>query len=187
MPDKARYFDFITYETDREKVKAILKAEGGDYLISPVHQPDSEQSKPHLHVMYRHGNTVTVKAAKKVIPADLPANGYVVAVAHPTNRQRYYLHLDDPEKQQFDGGARDLILVNNFPLDLTRELSAEERRQMSHKVLKFVRDNAITEYAELVDATERLDEDMFKYVETHTIFLSRYLDSVRYSAHPDDD
>lgn len=189
MAEKARYFDFITYETDVEKLKKILKAEGGDYLISPLHQPDpgddGEAKKPHRHVMYCHGNSTTFKAAKRIIPADLPVNGIVIPVTHPPNRQRYYLHLDDPEKEQFQEGASCLTVVNNFPLDLTKPLSPEQLRMVSHQVLAFIREYEITEYSELVDGLERTDEEMYAYAVSHTIFLSRYLDSKRYRGKED--
>lgn len=186
MPDKARYFDFITYETEIEKLVQMLKEEGGDYLISPVHKPDEQEKKAHRHVMYCHGNTITFKAAKKIIPDALPANGVVIPVVHPSNRQRYYIHLDDPEKQQFEDGVNALTVVNNFPLDLSKHLSPEQLKIVSHQVLAFIREYEITEYSELIDALESHDEDMFSYAVSHTIFLGRYLDSKRYKKSDDE-
>lgn len=182
MSDKCRFFAFITYETDIEVIKSLLIAEGGDYLISPLHQPDDECKKPHYHVLYCHGNSTTFKCAKKIVPESLPANGVLLPVHHPRNMMRYFLHLDNPEKQQFPNGRNDLVVIGNFPLDLSKQLSPEQKRVISRKVLAFIRDYSICEYAELMDALEtQEDPDLFDYAWSHTISISRYLDSRRFS------
>lgn len=178
--DKCRFFDFITYESF-EKVKALLTDEGGDYLISPLHEPDGDNKKKHFHCMYSHGNSTTLKHVRTLIPAELPVNGKIVPVLHPANRMRYYLHLDDPDKQQFPAGSEALTVIRNFPLDLKKPLTSEEKRMLPYRVKEYVREFSICEYAELIDALANYDDDMFQYACNHTIFLGRYLDSRRYS------
>lgn len=180
MADKYRYFDWVTYKPFDE-VYQKLNEEGGDFLISPIHKADSEVKKKHLHVMYAHGNTIAPKAARDILlPLRLAANDYIVAVQHPRNRMRYYLHLDDPDKEQFPEGASALTIVRNFPLDLTKPLSEEERRQLPIRVIDFIADYNISEYKELIDALKNYDYELFQFAYTHTIFLGRYLDSKRF-------
>lgn len=180
MAEKFRFFDFISYKPF-EEVYDKTYVEGGDYLISPFHKPDLEVKKKHLHTMYAHGNTITLKAARDIlVPLGLAANDYIVGIKHPRNRMRYYLHLDDPDKEQFPEGAEALTIVRNFPLDLTKPLSEEERRLLPVRVVDFINSNNIFEYKQLIDQLKDYDYDLFQFAYTHTIFLGRYLDSKRF-------
>lgn len=182
MADKYRFFDFVTYDP-YEKIIEELKKEGGDYLVSPQHSPDETEKKEHNHVMYSHGNSTTFKHGRDILLGlDLAVNGYIVGVEHPRNRMRYYLHLDNPEKQQFPEGRKALTVVNNFPLDLTKPLSEEEKRELPKRVISFIEEYNIFEYSTLLLSLMERDDDMFQYATTHTIMLARFLDSKRYTS-----
>lgn len=180
--DKYRYFAFLVYEeTAVDNWQKVLKDTHGDYLISPMHSPDDEQKKPHWHVVYRHPTTITLDCALRTIPADIPANGHIEYLRTPRNYQRYLLHLDDPDKEQFDDGVAALTIINNFPVDLSRDLSAAELREIRRRCFELIRGNDITEYAELIDFL--IDTDDFEaldYVCTHTILFNGYVSSRRH-------
>ena len=200
MADKSRYFAFIVYpqnpaiwekpldtpgEEDyaelREKLAEILRETFGQYAISPIHQPDDENKNAHWHVVYKHSNTCTLKAAQGIIPSVLPLNGYILMLHHPRVYQRYLIHLDNLDKEQFDGGTNEILTVNGFPLDLTREFSAPELRQMRDEIHDLIRSNEIYEYADLLDALADAGEvDLLDYACNHTILFSTYLSSRRY-------
>lgn len=199
MADKSRYFAFLVYpenpfltgvplgEYDPSMIPQAyarlvetLKATFGEYAISPLHEPDEENAKPHWHVIYKHSNTCTKSAAESVIPMMLPANGHLLMLHHPRVYQRYLIHLDDKQKQQFPEGRDAITLVNRFPLDLSREFSAPELRQMRMDVFDFIRDNDLVEYSDLVDALQRVSEyDLLDYACNHTILYNSYLASRR--------
>ena len=70
--------------------------------VTAQHQPDEECKKPHWHVMFYSGHgPITLAAAKAAIPEGVPANGYIEPAHSPQGSQRYLIHLDDPEKQQW--------------------------------------------------------------------------------------
>ena len=180
--EKYRYFVFIVYEESAaEDWRERLKKSHGCFAISPLHQPDEECKKPHYHVVYMHGNTTTLEGAKRAIPKDVAANNYVEPCPHPRNYQRYLVHMDDPEKQQWEGNPRELIeVVNNFPLDLSRDYSKEERYQQRMDVIALIRDNDLCEYADLLEGL--IDNglyDLFDYASNHTIMMQAYLGSRR--------
>lgn len=180
--DKARYACFLVYEESApENWREVLRRSHGAFAISPLHEPDDECGKPHYHVVYKHGNTVTLSGMKKAIPEEVPANGHVELCLHPRNYQRYLLHLDDPDKQQWQGNPRELIdVMNGFPLDLTRDYSKEERNQQRADVMAIIRDNDLCEYADLLEGL--LDSgmyDLFDYAFNHTIAMQAYLGSRR--------
>lgn len=178
---KARYWTFLVYpESAPEDWAGILRRSHGSYAISPLHQPDEENSKPHYHVVYMHGNTTTASGAKSAIPAEVPANGYVEAVANPGNLQRYLIHLDDPEKEQFPDGVNAITLLNGFPLDLTRELSKSEKARIRLELMGIIRDNGVTEYSDFIFGLMDMgDPDMLDYACNHTILFEGVIRSMR--------
>lgn len=109
----------------------------------------------------------------------MPANGYVEPARAPRNLQRYLIHLDDPDKEQFDGGVVDIQVLNGFPLDLTRDFSAAERREQRRKVHEFIRDYDIREYSDLLDYLADFDLDLYDYACNHTILFNTYITSRR--------
>ena len=187
--DKAKFFAFLVYEESAPADwRKVLKDTHGDYLISPLHSPDDEVSKPHFHVVYRHGNPVSLDCAKRLIPEGIPANGHLEMLHRPRNYQRYLLHLDDPDKEQFEDGALALEVINNFPVDLSRELSAAELRQLRRRCHAIIRANDINEYFELIDLLEgEGDFEAEDYASTHTIHINAYISSRRHSAKPVDE
>lgn len=180
--EKYWYFAFLVYEDSAsDDWRERLKRSHGAFAISPLHQPDDECKKPHWHVVYKHSNSVSLEGAKRVIPDNVAANGYVEPVTNPRNYQRYLLHLDDPEKQQWHGDPQELIeCLNGFPLDLTRDYSKQERAQQRLDVIALIRDNDLCEYADLLEGL--IDNgmyDLFDYASNHTIMMQAYLGSRR--------
>lgn len=180
--NKARYAVFLVYEESApEGWWEILKDSHGSFARSPLHEPDDECKKPHWHVIYKHGNTVALSGMQKAIPAGVAANGHIELCMHPRNYERYLLHLDDPEKQQWTGDPQELIeTCNGFPLDLTRDYSKAERNQQRSDLIALIRDNELCEYADLLEGL--VDSglyDLLDYACNHTIFCQAYLSSRR--------
>lgn len=179
---RAYYAVFLVYpESAPADWWERLKASHGSFARSPLHEPDEESAKPHYHVIYKHGTNLNLDGMKRVIPDGIAANGYIELCAHPRNYQRYLVHLDDPEKQQWEGDPRELIeTCNGFPLDLSRDFSPSERAEQRRQVFQLIRDNGVCEYADLLEGL--MDAglyDLFDYACNHTILFSHYLASRR--------
>ena len=179
---KSTYFDFLVYpESAPADWLDRLKSSHGAYAVSPLHEPDGDCSKPHYHVVYKHGGPITLDGAKRVIPAGIAANGYIEPTHSPRGYQRYLVHLDDPDKQQWDGDPRDHIWTcNGFPLDLSRDLSKAELQAIRADIFALIRDNGVVEYADLLDGL--LDVGMWDhwdYAFNHTLAFTAYLASRR--------
>lgn len=180
MASKIRYGAFLVYpDSAPEDWKQILKDSHGSFAISPLHEP-GDGEKPHYHVIYKHGSPVTIEALASCIPAAVPANGLVEPVTAPRNYQRYLIHLDDPDKQQFSG-SECIEVLNGFPLDLTRDYSKAELLAFRHKIQALIREFDIFEYADLLDYLADAGEvDLHDYAFNHTIAFNTYLSSRRY-------
>lgn len=181
---KHQYYDFLIYpDSAPDNFLSILKDSHAPFVLSPLHAPDDQDAKPHYHCIYMHGGPCmfsTALAFLKPIVCDngIAANGYVEITHHPHGYMRYLLHLDDPEKEQFDGGRYDCTVLNAFPLDLTRELSREELRDIRRNIFAYIRKWDITEYSQLIDDLDG-DEEWLDYVCNHTILFNGYLTSRR--------
>lgn len=178
---KAKYWTFLVYpESAPDDWVGILRRSHGSYAISPLHQPDGEQSKPHYHVIYMHGNTTTPGGVRNAVPVEVPANGYIEVAANPSNLQRYLIHLDDPEKEQFPDGINAITLINGFPLDLTRELSKSEKARIRLELMHIIRENGVVEYSDFIFGLMDMgDPDMLDYACTHTMLFEGVIRSVR--------
>lgn len=195
MADKYRYAAFVVYpESAPDDWVDRLRATHCMFAISPLHEPDGENAKPHYHVLYKHSGPATLAAMTRCIPSDVPANGHVEPVPHGRGYMRYLIHLDDPEKQQFPDGKDAITCLNAFPLDLSREYTAEERNAQRAEVFSLIRENGLTEYADLLDGLNDMGrDDLFDFAFNHTIALTHYLASRRHgfdshrSQEPDSD
>lgn len=197
MATKARFFTFIVYPDSAptdwlRQLEASLRM----FLVSPLHEPDKvaedvpddaaigHQRKPHWHVCYCHGNTITARAARSLIRDEFPwalmppqDNKFMVGAA--CNLARYFLHIDQPDKQQFEGDPYELLTaLNGYPLDLSRQLTRAEKRQMRVNVQAFAGQHGIVEYAELCDSLRHVqDWEMYDFVCDNYGWCNAYLRS----------
>lgn len=189
--DKFRHFLFEFYpESAPEDWEKRLRDTGFEFAVSPVHSKDKKDDgtlkKPHRHVIFKTpGKSPWMfKRARKMLQAtEVPANGYIEPAFNSRGAQRYLIHLDDPEKQQFEEGQRAILLINDFPLDITRDLTASEKREVRRKVFDFIEKYQITEYWGLIKSLldGYGDMDMLDYACNHTIMFNAYLTSYRHS------
>ena len=175
--NKSRYFAFEVYpENSPADWLEILKGSLLPFAVSPLHTP--EDGKPHHHVIYKHAGPATLDCVKSTIPEGIAANGYIEPVHAPRNYQRYLIHLDNPEKQQFK--ASEIVVLNGFPLDLSRDFSKAELDEHSRRVFAIIREFSITEYADLIDyCLDNEPPEIYDYARRNTILYNTYITSVR--------
>lgn len=177
---KNTYFDFEIYpESAPDDWEQQLKDTHVPFAISPEH----DDGKPHRHAIMKTANPVTLDYAKTLIPDGIAANGYLEPTHHPRNYQRYLIHLDDPDKQQFQGGAAEITVLNGFPLDLTRDYSRSELAGFRSDVFVLIRELNFVEYADLLDyLSDTGAVDLLDYASNHTILFNTYITSRREKA-----
>lgn len=188
---KHRGFAFLIYpESAPQYWLDLLEGTHLRALVSPLHDADvwteadearnaehkaGTLKKPHYHCMVLFDGPTTAKNALSVLePLGVK---YVEPVASVANMTRYFAHLDNEDKARYD--ANDIKALNGAYIDLTRELSPEEKRIIKLKVLAWIRDNSVTEYADVVNYAMDAEPDWLDYVTSQTIFLTGYLRSVR--------
>lgn len=180
---KKRHWAFVAYpESLPENWIEMLKQSGLKVAISPLHDrdtnPTGESKKPHYHVIVSYEGPTTfgnverlTKQLNQPIPQPLEqVRGYY----------RYLTHEDNPEKAQYD--KADIRTLNGFNIRDFVEMSKSEVGKYIREVQGFIRDNRITEYADLMDKLMDGGEtlaDWWEVASNHTLFFTAYLRSAR--------
>lgn len=179
---KGRNWAFVMYpESMPADWFEILEKTGLPFAISPLHDkdinPTGESKKPHYHVICQYGNTTTAKNVKENVCDKV--NGTIpIKLESIKGMYRYHLHLDNPEKYQYDD--RDRIFINGFDVSNVNALTQTEVQKIIKDLTSLIIDNDIYEYADLLNLLLENDlNNMFIVASSHTIYFSTFINSRR--------
>lgn len=157
------------------------KLNGLQWVESPLHDhdinPDGTPKKPHWHIMIQNQGKISYQQAKVI--ADLIFGASPEYVKNVVGMVRYFAHLDNPEKYQYDPSG-----IIGHGIDVSQYLQTEaDIERMVCDIEDYIDDNRITEYAELCRACRRMEEhpDWHKCVDTHTVHFKAYINSCRHA------
>lgn len=147
-------------------------------IISPIHSADEKQSKPHVHFMVDYPNPVILETARSDY-GEVAANGYLEPVRSRKAMMRYFLHLDDQDKEQLD--PEDVLTVCGAIFDPSQELTADDILRIVIELQDYCEDQQVYEYSDLCRMV-RISEkyDWYRVLYTHTIHFNAYLKSLRH-------
>ena len=176
---KKRNWAMVLYpESAPEDWREQLRLSGLQVAISPLHDKDvnadGEPKKAHHHVILVYGSPTTYNNVKALcdrlnqpIPQPLEqVRGYY----------RYLTHEDNPAQYS----KSDIQTLNGFDIREFVELTKSEVTKAKREILQLIRDNSITEYADLIDILMDGGEgtaDMFDVASNNTLFFKAYLTS----------
>ena len=179
---KGRNWAFVMYpESMPENWFEILEETGLPYAISPLHDkdvnPTGEVKKPHYHVICQYANTTTAKNVRENVCSKV--NGTIpIKLESIKGMYRYHLHLDNPEKYQYDD--RDRIFINGFDVSNVNALTQTEIQKIKKEIVTIIIDNDILEYSDLLSLLLENDlNNMFIVASSHTIFFNTFITSRR--------
>lgn len=179
--EKGRYWGFVGYpESLPENWRDLITESGLQCAISPLHDKDlnatGEEKKPHYHFIVVYDGPTTknnVEEFCKKLNATIP-----IKLESIRGMYRYHLHLDNPEKYQYDD--RDRILLNGFDTNSVNELTKTEVNKLKKEIIIFINDNDIVEYADLI--TILIENDYTQLIDvatSHTILFNTFITSRR--------
>lgn len=183
MSIKGRNWAFVVYpESLPSNWEEIITETGLPMAFSPLHDKDTnpggEVKKAHYHVICYYENPTTSRAVKEYVTDKL--NGTIpIKLESMVGMYRYHLHLDNPEKFQYDD--RDRRFFNGFDVNKVNALTYTEISKILRQVQQFIIENKIIEYADLLDIL--LDNELFTMWDVsrnHTLLLNTYITSRRY-------
>lgn len=180
---KGRNWAFVVYpESLPDNWQDIVLETGLPMAFSPLHDkdinPTGEIKKPHYHVICYYENTTTQKNVKENVTDRL--NGTIpIKLESMVGMYRYHLHLDNPEKYQYDD--RNRMFFNGFDVNKVDSLTYTEIGKILMELQTLIRREHILEYADLLDILQ--DNEMLNALDVarnHTMFLNTYITSRRY-------
>ena len=90
---------------------------------------------------------------------------------------RYFVHIDNPEKAQYD-------IKNIYAVGINAELEilgqVDFNKKLKNEILEIIKGNDITEYCDLCDFLQYDYAEHFEYATNHTLLFSSYLKSRRH-------
>lgn len=157
---KARYWTVVVYPESSppdwvEQVKQTHLA----YLISPIHDKDltavGDYKKPHYHLVLMWENPTTFSNVREVLK---PITEVCPQAVNNLGRlARYLVHMDDPDKAQYD-----VADIQSGGVDLEEMLYSQNNRAKQFELVhRYCLEHNITEYKDLLDRT--LEDDMTVY------------------------
>lgn len=135
LPEQTRkYWQAIFWEESTDYNELLTVCQSYPYYwISPVHEPDNECAKRHWHVIVGAGNPFCPYRKRSVYSAIVNVKGATWSkelgkgIAYPVDRLKaaiaYLVHLNNPEKEQFENGVNE-ITTNRF--DILDEIVVRE-------------------------------------------------------------
>lgn len=178
---KARYWACVGYpESLPIDWQEKLRETGLQIAISPLHDrdlnPTGEEKKEHYHIIFAYEGPTTYNNVKNLCDAfnmTIP-----IKLESVKGMYRYHLHLDNPEKFQYDD--RDRILINGFDSSLVNELTKTEVDKCKKEIISFILDNDIREYSDLLEILMKNDlTNLLTVATSYTILFHTFISSRR--------
>lgn len=180
---RTRSWTFIVYpESAPENWREYLDELFIEWVESPLHDkdvnPDGELKKPHWHILlifpsvksYEQVVEITDKLNAPAPQKAMSAKGVV----------RYMLHLDNPEKFQYDKSE----LKAHGGVDLAELLrpTSSDRYELIREMLLFIKEHDIVEMTQLMDyaMTERYDDWFPLLTDNSAYIVGQYIKSNRH-------
>ena len=92
---------------------------------------------------------------------------------------RYLIHMDNPEKAQYD--KADIICFGGANIEEMIKASADETFVMQATVESIIEEQGFTEYAVVAKYLRESDFDLYKTFTTHTMHFNAFIKSRRHS------
>lgn len=139
-------------------------------VVYEVHHLAGQKKKPHYHLMIAYGNATTPKTFQKIID---DIGGVVppwehMEVCSVMSMYRYFAHLDDPDKFQYE--ESDIVLIGGF--DPVNYQTYADKNEPFNDILKLLHDHKeINSYKSLCYYYRGRDSRLFYFCLNHTIAL----------------
>lgn len=187
MEELARNWTTIVYFEELGGYKVIcdaLKRLHYSMLISPIHNPDEESKKKHFHLLMK-GEKKSKKQILNILcevaPVDSVEKGTLKGIAQPQkvhnlrSMVRYFLHLDDLDKEQFE----DKKMVS-FDFEYEKYLTDTTSKNEIKDIIKLIKDNQVSSLIDLLELFIAFEID-YSYIEKHTYLVNTLIKDFNYN------
>lgn len=176
-----RQWSTILYpESAAENWRSLLDEQHIQYIVSPLHDkdvnPDGEVKKEHWHIAFVFDG---VKSYDQVL--------YLTELINAVSPQRvlslrglvrYFAHLDNPEKFQYN--VDQIECHNGIDIDECLKQTCTEKHQILRDILYFIEEKDIREFWDLLIMVEEYHPEWLDLLmEGYTLFINSALTSRR--------
>lgn len=181
---RTRVWTFILYpESAPDNWVDLLEDYHIQWAHSPLHDKDlnatGEPKKPHYHVVLAFPQVKSyeqVKAITDALKAPIPKRCHDLH-----GLVRYFAHLDNPEKAQYK--TEDIKGYGGIDIEECLRPSCSARYSLIGDMIKYIKDNKITEYQDLMDYALENEREWFKLLcDSASYVVDRYIKSQRLRA-----
>lgn len=180
---RSKSWTFVLYEDSApENWKELLDEQHIQWAESPWHDKDvnanGEPKKKHKHIALSFGSLKSYEQVKELTDsckAPIPQRCHDLR-----GLIRYMAHLDNPEKAQYD--IADIIGHGGMDIKELLRPSSSERYSLIGDMIRFCKENHISEYQDLMDyaIVEHFDDWFPLLCDSCTIVLQSYIKSIRH-------
>lgn len=181
---RTRVWTFVLYpESAPENWVELLDDYHIQWAHSPLHDKDlnasGEPKKPHFHIALVFPQVKSYEQIKAITDA---LNCPIPQRVHDLHGLvRYFAHLDNPEKAQYD--VSDIKGFGGIDIEECLRPSCSERYTLIGDMIKYIKDNHITEYQDIMDYAFENEREWFKLLcDSASYVVDRYIKSQRLRA-----
>lgn len=171
---RARNWAFVAYPENitEAKLTSVLNDLHIQWALSPLHDqdfdPDGEAKKPHWHVLLTFSGN---KSYDQICEITKSCGGTIpIVVQSVRSMVRYFAHLDNPDKFQYN--KDDIKFYGGLNPSDVLPLSSMERYRIVKDMCLFIVENKVTNFSSFVTycITERY-EDWFPVLCDHSCMI----------------
>lgn len=170
-------WSFIVYpESAPKEWREYLKSYKVPFAVSPLHEYDvndeGELKKPHYHCVIKFDSLKSYSQVKEIIDC---INQPRPEICHSLRGSvRYFWHLDDPEKYQYDMSQYESYC--GFSIDEALQPTPAQAQRALLAIVNICRATNINSYKELVHQAVdgNFDNDMTYAILHNSIFFNAY-------------
>lgn len=148
------------------------------WIESPLHDkdtnPDGTVKKAHWHVLLLFDGNKSYQQVKDITAKLNTVNPQRVESAR--GMVRYMVHLDNPEKYQYD--VKDIKAHGGADIDTLMKPTATNRLQTLKEIITYIHDNQITNFMDLLMYSIQNNDDWFNIMaDYNTLVITKAIDA----------
>lgn len=181
--ERHRNWIFIVYPDSAPKNwRDIVTDIGAPWGHSPLHDKDENEyggaKKPHYHCLIKFNSLKSYRQMLKITgkihaPNPQPCESIVGKV-------RYWLHLDNPEKYQYE--QENIMAFNGLDVKEILRPSKTQQTAMMREIRAFIRENNIKEMKDFMDYADEEFPRWGYVINRYHYGIRDYINSCRYSS-----
>ena len=176
---RGRNWTIVVYpDSAPQDWRSILDNLHIQWIESPLHNkdvnPDGTIKKAHWHVLLLFDGNKSYQQVKNITVKLNTVNPQRVESAR--GMVRYMIHLDNPEKYQYD--VKDVVAHGGADIDALMKPTTTNRLQTLKEIITYIHDNQVTNMMDLLMYAIQNNDDWFNIMaDYNTLIISKAIDA----------